>query len=126
MRGSPWLSHYWEVKHEGGGSSIFNCYDWDVDVARAQLQQLHQSLLAIPKRGLESINDKDEYGHTILHVSIRIACGCNRGLTIHRKIVILIGLLAPIYSDLTDEIDALLMLAERSSVDIDAIAINRK
>jgi hypothetical protein len=47
---------------------MFFGYTWDVEVAKRQLQQVHGSLLETSGNGIGSISDKDEYGHTILHV----------------------------------------------------------
>ena len=47
---------------------MFFGYTWDVEVAKRQLQQVHGSLLEASENGFGSISDKDEYGHTILHV----------------------------------------------------------
>lgn len=47
---------------------MFFGYTWDVEVAKHQLQQVHGSLLEASENGIGSISDKDEYGHTILHV----------------------------------------------------------
>jgi hypothetical protein len=47
---------------------MFIGYSWDVTVAKRRLKQVHDSLLEASKNGIGSISDKDQYGHTILHV----------------------------------------------------------
>ena len=42
-----------------------------------------------------------------------------------QEIIILIGLLAPVYADVKEELNSLLTLAERSRIDIDAVAKNQ-
>ncbi|KAI9164088.1 hypothetical protein HJFPF1_05724 [Paramyrothecium foliicola] len=83
----------------------FNRYEWDVEQARLQLQLLYRSLLDMERNGLGSLQDRDENGHTVLH-----------------EMLILIGILAPIYASLVSEVDCLLHMTERAGVDVGAIA----
>ncbi|KAH7325720.1 hypothetical protein B0I35DRAFT_117345 [Stachybotrys elegans] len=100
MKGSPQADSMWRTE-----GTTFDCYEWDVGRARFQLQQLYRSLLEMERQGSGSLRDRDEYGHTFLH-----------------EMIILIGLLAPVYAALVSDIDSLLLIAERAGVDVEAIA----
>jgi hypothetical protein len=90
FRHAKWSSYMWSLKGEGeGNEKLFLGYEWDIRVARQQLQQAHQFLLEANMRGVGSISDKDEYGHTILHVCCEkcLTSNQNTPLMRHRKLL---------------------------------------
>lgn len=65
-------SHKWMVKDKaaGMGINLVPGYDWDIDAVKTELQFVNQCLSEIHKTGRGSIDDKDESGHTVLHVRL--------------------------------------------------------
>ena len=67
--GSQWIDHGWKTARNGKMEQSFYCYTWDVNIVKIELQQLRRSLLDIRKQEPGSLHQRDELGHTILHVS---------------------------------------------------------
>lgn len=68
--GSQWLNHGWRTSRNGRFEQMFYCYTWDVNTAKIGLQQLLQALMDIRERQPYIFHQRDEQGHTVLHVSM--------------------------------------------------------
>ncbi len=55
----------------------FGGFEWDVPTVREHLVRVRRYLLEAEGNGLGSIGDKDESGHTVLYVSLRLGPFCH-------------------------------------------------
>jgi hypothetical protein len=105
-------------------SMMFAGFNWDIDITRRELQSAYKFLSHANSEGIGSLGDKDEHGHTTLNVCSREKPRTTTAATNNaQEIIILIGLLGPVYRDVVGEVDALLSLVERSGVDLDAVVV---